>query len=88
LKILEAMALGTPVVATSKGAEGLMARDGDQLLIADDPENFADHVIKLLQNEDLRKKLASNAVQLVRENYDWQIIMPQFLRLVEKAAAG
>ena len=41
LKILEAMALGTPVVATSKGAEGLDAVDGEHLLLADDPATFA-----------------------------------------------
>ena len=41
LKILEAMALGTPVVATSKGAEGLDVIDGEHLLLADDPETFA-----------------------------------------------
>jgi glycosyltransferase involved in cell wall biosynthesis len=87
LKILEAMALGTPVVATSKGAEGLMAQDGTQLLIADQPEKFASHVIKLIQDEDLRKNLASSAMQLVKDNYDWEIIMPRFLRLVEEATA-
>jgi glycosyltransferase involved in cell wall biosynthesis len=41
LKILEAMALGTPVVATSKGAEGLAARHGEEILIADDGEGLA-----------------------------------------------
>lgn len=85
LKILEAMALGTPVVATSKGAEGIMAQDGVHLLIADDPEKFASHVIKLIQDEDLRKNLASSAAQLVMDRYDWQIIMPRFLRLVENS---
>ena len=45
LKILEAMALGTPVVSTSKGAEGLLAANGRSILVADEPERFASGVI-------------------------------------------
>ncbi len=41
LKILEAMALGTPVVSTSKGAEGLEITHGQDILIADDPKSIA-----------------------------------------------
>jgi glycosyltransferase involved in cell wall biosynthesis len=88
LKILEAMALGTPVVATSKGAEGLLAKNGKHLLIADDPKNFAEQVINLLLRESLREQLSSNATRLVKDIYDWQVIMPHFLRLVDKVAAG
>ncbi len=88
LKILEAMALGTPVVATIKGAEGLHAQNGKHLLIGDDPNEFAEHVIKLLLNDDLRERVSSNAAQLVNNFYDWGIIMPTFLNLVEKTATG
>ena len=82
LKILEAMALRTPVVSTSKGAEGLAAQDGEQLLLADTPEAFADAVIHLLQEPGWRTRLADNAFQLVRERYHWPVVMPRFLRLV------
>jgi len=88
LKILEAMAVGTPVVSTSKGAEGLQAQNGEQLLIADDPQSFAAHVIDLLLNKSRREYLSSNAVQLIKDRYDWQIIMPQFLHLIDKTAVG
>lgn len=88
LKILEAMALGTPVVATSKGAEGLLAQNGRDILIADDPLVFAEHVVRLLCNKDMRDSLSLNAARLVKDHYDWQIVMPRFLHLVEKAAAG
>ena len=88
LKILEAMAIGTPVVATSKGAEGLSVQNGEHILIADEPEKFAEHVIRLLTDEGLRTGIASNATRLVRDWYDWQVTMPGFLRLVEKIAAG
>jgi len=83
LKILEAMAIGTPVVATSKGAEGLLVQDGKQILIADQPEKFAEHVIKILTDKELRDSLSANALQLIEENYDWKTIMPNFLRLLE-----
>ena len=82
LKILEAMALRTPVVSTSKGAEGLAVRDGHHLLLADTPETFARAVIHLLQEPASRIRLAQNAFQLVQEQYNWPIVLPRFLRLV------
>lgn len=88
LKILEAMALGTPVVSTSKGAEGLSALDGTSILIADEAEKFASSVIRLLQDRQYGKQLASNAFQLVKERYDWAQIMPGFLQMIEKVTAG
>jgi len=87
LKILEAMALGTPVVATSKGAEGLDVEADKHLLIADTPEGFAQKVIRLLQEPELREHLANNAYRLVREKYDWKVVMPRFLHLIERIAS-
>jgi glycosyltransferase involved in cell wall biosynthesis len=86
LKILEAMALGTPVVATTKGAEGLRAVDGEHLLIADTPAQFADAVIRLLQNGKISQKLADNSCRLVRQQYDWSVIMPDFIKLIEEVS--
>jgi len=85
IKILDAMALRTPVVSTSKGAEGLEVNDGEHILIADDPRDFAEAVRRILESYDLRQKLADNAYNLVCEKYDWEIIMPRFLQLLEKA---
>jgi len=86
LKILEAMALRTPVVSTSKGVEGLDAQHNDHLLIADTPQAFTEAVIRLLKEPGLRQRLADNAYQLVREKYDWAVVMPRFLNLVERVA--
>lgn len=85
LKILEAMALGTPVIATSKGAEGLDAEPDKHLLIADTPQDFAQAVVKLLNNAELRQELSGNAFELMRTTYDWDLIMPRFLDLAEQA---
>jgi glycosyltransferase involved in cell wall biosynthesis len=86
LKILEAFGLQTPVIATSKGAEGLEVQHEEHLLIADSAESFAKETIRLLNNADLRQELVSKAYKLVQEKYDWSVILPKFMALVEKAA--
>lgn len=86
LKILEAMALGTPVVATTKAAEGLAVVHGEHLVIADEPGDFAQRVLQLLADADLRQRLADNARRLVVERYEWHGIGRQFARLVEDVA--
>lgn len=83
LKILEAMALGTPVVATSKGAEGLEAQAGAHLLIADSPSDFAECVIKMFQDETARVQMAERARRLVQEKYNWGSVLPAYLRLLD-----
>ena len=85
LKILEAMALRTPVVATTKGAEGLEVVAGEHILLADDPQQFAEAVESILKSSNLRQKLAENAYNLVREKYDWSVVMPRFITLLEGA---
>jgi len=82
IKILEAMALGTPVVATSKGAEGLDVTPGRDLLIADDPADFAAAVVRILENPELRASL-STAGRRVAERYDWRAIGGQLNAFLE-----
>ena len=88
LKILEAMALGTPVVTTSKGAEGLAVRHGEHLLIADTARSFAEATVYLLNNPEAGHQLAGNALRIVSEQYDWAKTMPRFVALVEHTARG
>ena len=88
LKILEAMAIGTPVVATSKGAEGLDVRHEEHLLIADEPRVFAECVVRLLRDADLRRNLAANARALVAARYDWAVVMPRYLDWIDELAAN
>ena len=87
LKILEAMALGTAVVSTSKGAEGLLLESEKHLLIADDPAEFAAQTVRVLQSPELRFDLVGNAAQLVRERYNWEDIGYDFCLAVEEIAA-
>jgi glycosyltransferase involved in cell wall biosynthesis len=82
LKILEAMALGVPVVSTRKGAEGLDVVDGHHLLLADEPAEFASRTLAALQDTALRQRLITQARRLVEQRYDWHIISQQFVDLV------
>lgn len=86
LKILEAMALRSPVVATSKGAEGLDVRNEEHLLLADDPRSYAEAVIRLLQEPGLRDQLARNGFELVKNKYDWKVILPKFDEILRRAS--
>jgi len=87
IKILEAMALGTPVVATSKGAEGLDVVDGEHILLADDPVEFADRTLQLLRDPALHQRLVTNARRLVEQHYDWAQIGRRFVDLIEDVAS-
>jgi len=83
LKILEAMALGTPVVASSKGAEGLEATHGEELLIADDPHAYVSAIQDLFSNSEMRQRLATNAYEMVSTRYNWSLVLPKFLAIVD-----
>lgn len=71
LKILEAMAAGVPVVATTLGAEGLNAQHGENILLADSPEAMSDAIVSLAENSERRTKLIVSGRDLVRGRYDW-----------------
>jgi polysaccharide biosynthesis protein PslH len=75
LKILEAMALGTPVVATTLGAMGLGVHNGREVLVGDSPADFADHVCRLMNDDELRSTLVANGRAFVAEHYGWDSIV-------------
>lgn len=81
LKILEAMALGRPVVSTSIGCEGLDVVDGEHLLIADNSQRFAENAVRLLTDEGLRNSIATKARQLVVDHYDWDVIARKLVKV-------
>lgn len=83
LKILEAMALGVPVISTSKGAEGLSVRHGENILIADQPAEIADTIGALFEDAPLRTRLAENARALVEREYDWEAISRRMLKVID-----
>jgi len=70
-KVLEAMAMGKPVVTTSIGALGIDAKNGTHMFIEDDPFKFAEIVIELLKNENLRYDIGKNGRRLVDDKFSW-----------------
>ncbi len=88
LKILEALAMGLPVVSTSVGAEGLELRDGEHLLIRDDPREFATAVRELLGDAERRATLAAAGHARVRERYDWSAVLKSMVDEVAMTAEG
>lgn len=78
IKILHAMAMGLPVVSTPLGCEGLEAEDGEQLLIRATPEAFAQAVLALDGDRELRQKLRAAGRSLVESRYDWQKIYQDY----------
>lgn len=81
LKILEAMALGRPVVSTTIGCEGLEVVDDEHLLIADDPEQFAKKTVRLLTDRQLYQHISANGRQLVEARYGWDQIAGRLMEV-------
>lgn len=71
LKVLEAFALERPLVATRLGAEGIEARDGEHLLLADTPDELARAVLRVLGEPGLAARLAAAGRALVEREYAW-----------------
>lgn len=84
LKIIEAMALGRPVISTSVGCEGIEVIDNVHILIADEPAVFANNVIQLLENKQMRERLVNNARELVERKYGWDQIVENMDQIFEK----
>jgi polysaccharide biosynthesis protein PslH len=81
VKILNALAMGLPVVSTSIGAEGLDAVHGEHLLIADSPEEFAAAVAMVLNDSELAGRLSDNGRKLVCERYSWERVGAKLLEI-------
>lgn len=73
-KVLEAMALGSPIVATPNSLTGTPVIDGEHLLVADNASKISGSVIRLLHDDGLRLKLSTSARRLVETEYSWRII--------------
>jgi sugar transferase (PEP-CTERM/EpsH1 system associated) len=83
LKIFEAMAMAKAVVSTSVGAEGLPVRHGENILLADTPDDFARSVMSLLRDSNQRKRLGTSARALVQERYSWPRVAESFAHALQ-----
>jgi glycosyltransferase involved in cell wall biosynthesis len=77
ISVLEAMSLGTVVVASPQVSEGIYCRENRTMLVAEDSETFARAVIEALRDDRLRQSLAVNARRLAEQQYDWRSLARQ-----------
>jgi glycosyltransferase involved in cell wall biosynthesis len=88
LKILEYFSCGLPVVSTSIGAEGLNVKDGVDIFIEDDVQNFALRIVELLKNPNLASGMGKAGRMLVTSTYDWKYITRHLELLLSSLLSG
>jgi sugar transferase (PEP-CTERM/EpsH1 system associated) len=84
-KILEAISMGIPVVSTPQAAKGIQATPGEHLLVGNDESEFADQVLLLLQNPDLRTRIADAARKQIEGSHNWARSMQILDEVLAKA---
>lgn len=88
IKVLEAMAYGKPVVASPKGAEGLPVEAGRHFLLADTPEAFVTHLLRLTEDDRLRHNMVEEARALVALHFTRRHSELALRRILEEAVRG
>jgi glycosyltransferase involved in cell wall biosynthesis len=78
VKIVDAWCWGLPIVSTSIGAEGIAVQDGENILIADAPDAFAQAVVRVLKDPALGERLRENGRRWAEERYNWRRIYAQW----------
>jgi glycosyltransferase involved in cell wall biosynthesis len=84
--LLEAMAVGTPVVATEVGGVPEMIESGKEGLLvpADDVQSLASAVVSVVSDKRLGASLAGNARRKVEETYSWDAVLPRYLEIYDR----
>jgi glycosyltransferase involved in cell wall biosynthesis len=88
LKIVEAMAWGTPVVSTRAGAEGLDVAHERDILLADTPDEFATGIERLVNDRALWQRLSSAGRDLVARRYSADRMYEQYRCILSRDAVG
>jgi sugar transferase (PEP-CTERM/EpsH1 system associated) len=76
-KVLEAMAMGVPVVSHKIGFDGLNVRSGEGVVLAMDKASFSRECIRLLQSASLRKAVGEAGSEVIRTQFDWEVVSRQ-----------
>jgi sugar transferase (PEP-CTERM/EpsH1 system associated) len=84
-KVLEAMALGTPVVAAAQAAAALGTQTGRDLLVATSAQDFADATLRLMDDADLRVSLSQHGRTYVEEQHDWHTVTSRLVEVYQQA---
>jgi glycosyltransferase involved in cell wall biosynthesis len=83
LKIYECMASGIPVVSTAVGAEGLTYDNGKDIVIADDPRDFAAACVRMLTEDAARRSMALRALERAQNEFSWEAVSREFEAVLE-----
>jgi glycosyltransferase involved in cell wall biosynthesis len=86
-KVLEALALGTALVSTAIGYEGVEVTDGVDVLMAEDAATFAACCVRVLRDPGLRRTLSEGGRRLMEQKYDWSVLGAKLLELVQESVA-
>ena len=84
LKIYEAMAAKVPVVATTIGAEGLDIHNGENIHVADQPAEFAERCLSLLDDPAARSRMVRAAWEIISSRYSWEVVSRKFEELLAR----
>ena len=84
IKVLNAMAQAKPVVATTTAAEGIDVTPEENILIADDPEEFAEKIVYLLNHEQMAREIGTRARELMEKKYSWDVISENIHKTYEE----
>jgi len=82
IKILESMSLGIPVISTSQGADGIPYTHGENILIANHPDDFANAIHRLIENKKLAQKIGENGKQLIRKHFSKKYAINKWKKII------
>ncbi|HET6225721.1 MAG TPA: glycosyltransferase, partial [Bacteroidia bacterium] len=83
-KLLEAMAMKLPCITSTLANNALQAKPGEQILVADTPEEYAKCILSLLNNENELNRIAENGYQYALNNFNWHQTTQLLEKLFEK----
>lgn len=88
VKLLEALGYGKLVVSTSKGVEGTIFNNKEYLVVEDDPDQFAEYCIEILNDPEKYEAIRKAALQKMREDYSWEGIVSSFEKYLRNELGG
>ncbi len=80
IKIIEGLMMGKAIVSTSIGAEGINCSDGEDIILANTPDEFANAINSLIENPELFEKISSNASYLIEKEHNIELIIPKMIQ--------
>jgi len=82
-KVLEALSYKVPIITTSIVNEGVEAKEGKEIIVADNAREFAEKIINLIQNKELRERLSNNGKKVIVKNYLWSKICKRLDNIID-----